>query len=187
VNRTKVAVILGSGRSMTSGVAKGLHMAGFPMAKTGDPMVDASPSNPKGHYEDRRLVDLNDRILRQLGYTWDDPPPLYVPGLWSQAVDDFTPAARDYLEYRAQEGQFGMKDPRCTVIWPVWAEAFKQVPYLEPILVAVQRDTAATSESLATRDHLDTEVARAIVETYQERTQLIVSNAWPAYIPYEPF
>lgn len=176
IQRTKVVVVLGSGRSMTSGVAKGMHKVGFPM---GEPMVDASPSNPWGHYEHQPLVALNDRILHHMGSAWDDPPPMNPPALWADAVRDNLQGARDYLQARFLEsGQFGMKDPRVTLLWPVWAEAFRQLPAVEPILVVAHRSTQQAAESLAARDKLPMSEAKALVRQYQGRACRILMDQW---------
>lgn len=138
-------------------------------------MVDPSPSNPLGHYEDRRLVELNDRVLGDQGYWWDDPPPITHP--WRRLVSVWGDEATGYLVDRFNAtGQFGMKDPRVTILWPLWAAAFRRCIHLDPIIVSVSRDRDATIASLMRRDHIDKGRAEYIVDTYHDRTTRIVKR-----------
>lgn len=177
---SKVAVVLGAGRSMTSGVAKGLDMAGFPMATPGEGMVPASDSNRRGHYEHQRLVDFNDRVLRDVSYAWDDPPPVNDMGLWGDVCDKWADQAAQYLQSRWEAtGQFGMKDPRCTVLWPMWELAFRLLAdRLDPILVVAHRDADKVAASLARRDNMDPDQALRLVLEYQVRTRIILQGSW---------
>lgn len=141
----KVAVVLGAGRSMTSGVAKGLHLAGFPMANKEGDLLAASPYQPHGHYEDRWLVELNDAILQDWGGSWNNPPDQREP------APHFINQAAAYIEGRG-EPQWGMKDPRMVLTWPVWRFAFMHYTY-DVILCKVLRDPVNVAESLSERDN----------------------------------
>jgi hypothetical protein len=139
----KVAVVMGAGRSCTSGVAKGLHLAGFPMANSEKDLIGANPTQPHGHYEDVNLVRLNDRILRDCKGAWNRPP-LHPPSMgWVSEVSD-------YISQR-KGVQWGMKDPRLVLTWLVWEKAF-ELKGIDVILIKVYRDVDRVAKSLTTRD-----------------------------------
>lgn len=158
----KAAVVLGAGRSATSAVAKGLHLAGFPM---GSPMLGQSSSQPHGHYEHKPLISLNNQILAELGWSWDDPPPAETV---EHSAGRFVDRCADYIRSRGP-GQFGMKDPRCTVLWPVWRPAFARFNDIDLITVTVHRTPERAAQSLTARDGTDYQTALRITRIYQER------------------
>ncbi len=160
----KVAVVLGAGRSATSAVAKGLHLAGFPMGK---PLIPATPGNRWGHYEHIALVELNDQILVELDAAWHQPPDLNVVEV---RAHEFVGRCCDYIDSRGAP-QWGMKDPRCVLLWPIWRQAFDRFPY-DLITVRVSRDTKRAAESLAARDNFPVDGAMTLTEAYQQRVNL---------------
>ena len=154
----KVAVVLGAPRSGTSAVAKGMHLAGFPM---GDNLLGANRSNPWGHYEDTTLVALNDQILHGLGGSWDNPPE------WPELPVSWVHDAARYITRRGRP-PWGCKDPRMVLVWPIWAAAFEQFNH-DLIIVKTWRDPAASTTSLTTRDGGSTQQAQRLIATYHDR------------------
>ena len=66
-------LVLGMSRSGTSLCTRVLNILGADLPMD---LVGPAPSNPTGHWEPKHLVALNDRILRGLGRSWDDPRPM---------------------------------------------------------------------------------------------------------------
>lgn len=160
--KPKVMVVFGSGRSATSAVARGLHLAGFPM---GDELIEPSDSNPWGHYEDRALVRLNDTMLAELDGAWDQPPPVSVVEC---AVQRLAGRCADYIASRGTE-QWGMKDPRLVLLWPAWRAAFDQFPTLDVIRVDVWREPGEIAKSYTRRDGSLFEQGMRLAHAYHER------------------
>ncbi|RLB63771.1 MAG: hypothetical protein DRH08_10630 [Deltaproteobacteria bacterium] len=159
----KVMAVIGMHRSATSAVAKGLHMAGFPMANNESTLLPPAPSNKWGHWEDKHLVTLNDKILHDFECEWNKPPH------WLDVEDDryaHVPRAVDYIKNRGL-GQWGIKDPRLVLLWPIWREAFRQFPDIDLIVVSPWRDPAAIADSLVARNNMDLVDAIRLTETYQ--------------------
>ena len=67
-------IVTGAGRSGTSAVARVLHESGVPMGRE---LAAPSSINPRGFYEDRDVLALNERILRELG-----APAMWQPAGW---------------------------------------------------------------------------------------------------------
>ncbi|HEY2211238.1 MAG TPA: hypothetical protein VGH62_06390, partial [Bradyrhizobium sp.] len=77
-------IVAGFHRSGTSSTAQLLHAAGMFF---GDDLIGAMPSNPYGHYEDREIVRLHDRILRDNGLNWqvaEDFVPIITAERWDE-------------------------------------------------------------------------------------------------------
>lgn len=107
---SKQLIIAGFHRSGTSATSQLLHRAGLFL---GYELLEANPSNPYGHFEDREVVDLHQQILTDNGRTWlvgESFLPVVNPDRWTKM--------RRIIERRNTEHRlWGFKDPRvCTFI-----------------------------------------------------------------------
>ncbi|HEX2181449.1 MAG TPA: hypothetical protein VHH10_04130 [Rubrobacteraceae bacterium] len=106
-------IIAGFHRSGTSATARLLHRAGLFL---GDELLEPLPSNPYGHFEDREVVDLHQRILYGNERTWlvDEPfLPVVTPAHWQKM--------RQIIERRNTEhALWGFKDPRACLFLMLW-------------------------------------------------------------------
>jgi len=108
----------------------------------GDELLPPGPSNPDGHFEDRRLVRWHDDVLTHNGGCWHSPPdkPIVVPAALEQRLDD---ALAPYLE---QANPWGFKDPRTCLMLPFWVDRLPGC-----VQVFTYREPAACVHSLLTR------------------------------------
>ncbi|HET7616681.1 MAG TPA: hypothetical protein VFK27_06925, partial [Bacillales bacterium] len=60
---SKAVVVLGSGRSGTSVLARAINIAGVNLGST---FIKPNPTNPKGFFENGRIVKLHKKICSQL-------------------------------------------------------------------------------------------------------------------------
>lgn len=156
-----VVCVLGMHSSGTSAVARIVNLLGVDM---GPPEVAAPArrANTKGLWELPRLTRLGERILNQLGGTWDDPPPL--PDGWQQdpALDPHRDEAREIVaEAFGDAAVRGWKDPRSSLLLPFWHDLLG--PMRHVICVRNPVDVAA---SLGRRDDMPFEKAVALWERY---------------------
>jgi hypothetical protein len=136
---TDQLIVAGFHRSGTSATAQLLHRAGLFL---GDDLLEALPSNPYGHFEDKEVVGLHHQILADNDLTWliDEP---FVPAVgehrWQQM--------RRLVEYRNTEHRlWGFKDPRACLFLALWK-------YLLPDakVLLVYRHFSGSTYSLARR------------------------------------
>ncbi|WP_273888038.1 sulfotransferase [Rubrobacter naiadicus] len=132
-------IIAGFHRSGTSLTAQLLHRAGLFL---GYEMLEANPSNPYGHFEDREVVDLHQQILGDNDLTWQVAGPLLpVVGearwRWLREI-----AERRNAEHRL----WGFKDPRVCHFLGLWKYVLPDAKVL-----VVYRHFADSTYSLARR------------------------------------
>jgi hypothetical protein len=111
-------LVLGMHRSGTSAVSGVLHHLGVSLGRAVSP---AGPSNPKGYFENTRVMLLHEEILASLGSSWDDPRPL--PQGWWEEPRVATLAERlprILGEEFGGEPLWGVKDPRLCRFLPLW-------------------------------------------------------------------
>jgi hypothetical protein len=124
---TQIVCVLGMHRSGSSLLTQVLAGNGYEL---GPKLVDASPTNPMGHYEDRFVVDTNKRLLRAFGGTWDRPPNLPDGWLTAPAVHrELARARRYHRDVVRQRPRFVFKDPRTSLVLPFWQRAFGDMSY----------------------------------------------------------
>ena len=141
-------VITGMHRSGTSLLAEILVRAGVHFGPP-EQWLPADVSNPRGYFEDRRVVDLDDRLLRASKGTWDEPPPLSPDWLEKREVHALAGEAAAWIESVATTGPWGWKDPRASLVLPFWRRV---VPGLRCVLCV--RDPVEVGRSLGKRNRM---------------------------------
>ncbi|CAN5538142.1 hypothetical protein BH24ACT22_BH24ACT22_15040 [soil metagenome] len=136
-------IIAGFHRSGTSATAQLLHRAGLFL---GHELLEALPSNPYGHFEDREVVNLHQQILIDNDRTWlvDEPLlPVVSTSCWQKM--------RQMIEHRNTEHRlWGFKDPRVCIFMMLWK-------YLLPDakVLLVYRHFSESTRSLGKRHSSD--------------------------------
>jgi hypothetical protein len=106
-------IIAGFHRSGTSFTAQLLHRAGLFL---GYELLEAKPSNPYGHFEDKDVVDLHQNILADNGLTWTVSEP-FLPVVGRSRWQRL----QQLIERRNTEHRlWGFKDPRACVFIMLW-------------------------------------------------------------------
>jgi hypothetical protein len=125
-----VICVLGMHRSGTSLITRALNLLGVDLGRQ-DHLMKANPYNPKGFWEHRLIMQLNDEILSRLGGCWDEPP-IFPPG-WQRApeFEDLGQRARAVIEKEfADAAAWGWKDPRTCLTLPFWQQLLPSMRYV---------------------------------------------------------
>ena len=125
---TKTAfVVLGMHRSGTSSVAGALARLGITPPTT---LLAPKPDNPKGFWESRVVMRLNNDILDAGGLTWRDWRAFRPETIDPQRLADLTDQIATTVE--AEFGgadQILLKDPRMCRLVPLWEPALEGLGY----------------------------------------------------------
>jgi len=142
-------LVFGMHRSGTSAITRLLQEAG---ADVGERVVPGSAGNEEGHWEDAFAVELNERLLAELGRRWDDVRPL--PGGWlqSEAAVQARQQIVDYLvRSRSRKELWAIKDPRMCLTADLWMSAVREANCRHAVVLLARHPVEVTN-SLATRD-----------------------------------
>jgi hypothetical protein len=155
-------IILGMHRSGTSLAAEIAYRWGAYIDTS--LLIETNDGNPRGYWEHRHLVELNDKLLAMVHSSWKVPP---------------TEEGRKHLTRLAKDGSFRdralslletlnpnqtvwlWKDPRLCILLPFWKEIWGSVVYLVPI-----RDPMAISSSLCARGDFSVPSALLLWQKY---------------------
>src|SRR3954463_15298504 len=112
--RTAVCV-LGFHRSGTSMTTRLLNLLGVEL---GGDLLPANHDNPRGFWEPRWMVRLNDEILSAVDASYMVPPRLDAPWDTLEALRARAGALLD--DNLGEFSLFAVKDPRLCLTWPFW-------------------------------------------------------------------
>ena len=160
----KTIVVLGMHRSATSLLARGLYKSGVFM---GHSLLGKTECNPWGHFEDIKLINLNDKILDAAGGSWDNPPnelDIYEAGY--EIRDEIKAAVK-----KRERKLWGWKDPRTTLTIRCYQPFLKN-----PIYMSCVRDPKEVAESLKRRDNMPIDAGIELAKEYNKRMLKFLSE-----------
>jgi GT2 family glycosyltransferase len=148
-------VVLGMHRGGTSAVARAISALGVNL---GNNLMPGVPGvNELGFWEDRDIVDLNDRVLSAFSASWHSVKILGEHHADPVLLDDLSAEGRSLLQDRiGRFSPYGFKDPRTARILSFWRPLF-QALNLQPRYVIVLRNPVSVAHSLRSRDNFPAE------------------------------
>jgi hypothetical protein len=150
-----IICVTGMHRAGTSVLARAVHLLGADLGPERW-LLPANDDNPRGYWEDNRVVQLNDQLLGFLGGWWHDPPTLLGEWAGEWRLEPFRVWAAQLVAERApvlDAGQpCGFKDPRLCLLLPFWRYAAA----VDRTVISV-RDPREVVDSLTRRDGLSPE------------------------------
>ncbi len=156
---SRAIVVLGMHRSGTSAIARGTAALGVDL---GNDFLDAQPENPTGYWEDRDIVELNERVLKLLGLAWDALAPIDPNRFGGWRMWRLRREARRALARRfTAKPLWGFKDPRTVRLLPFWLRVLRESRVKDAYLLAI-RNPASVAASLHARQEMDVETARRL-------------------------
>jgi hypothetical protein len=157
---SKQIAIIGMHRSGTSLVAQLLAAMGAYPGESSD-LTPPDVFNPRGYWELRDALDLDDEILAAMNANWREPAEADLAKLGEDGRRAFVNRARDIARRLDAHGTWLIKEPRMTLVFPVWRDALER-----PLCVLVWREPAAVARSLMHRDGLPFVIGLALWEEY---------------------
>jgi hypothetical protein len=174
-------LVLGMHRSGASAFAGVLGILGCALPKN---LVPPSPSDPKGRFEPKDIVEIHDEMLAALGSSWADCRRIDPADLAAATIQPFKQALLAALKRNfGPSKKFILKDPRICRFFPFWhsiagafgAELRVVIPLQNPIEVA---------RSLAERDHLPLNHGLNLWLRHVLDTELDTRGTKRIFVPY---
>ncbi|MBK8118750.1 MAG: sulfotransferase [Sulfuritalea sp.] len=143
----RLIVVLGMHRSGTSVFAGVLQHLGVHF---GDEQFGPNSWNERGYFEDRRIVELHERIFSAMGRRWNSIAPITQEEL--EKVQHLHREGVELLRTMSAGNTYmGIKDPRMCLLVPFWKAVFATVGLVPQYLFAI-RDPREVAASLRDRD-----------------------------------
>lgn len=155
--KKRIIAVIGSQRSGTSAIARGLQALGVNLGDFTGPEIKR-PDNEKGFFEDLEVSALDVAMLNSIGLTWDNPIlPIFDDNTDNTrlVLAEFYPIAKDIIRRRLEATDlFGFKDPLIARLLPLWNEAFREMGISVSYIIAC-RNPLSVAMSLQKRDKFD--------------------------------
>ena len=139
--KPKTLIILGMHRSGTSCMTRIFNLCNVNLGKT---LMKAQVDNPKGFWENSLVFEINEKILKQSGGTWSNPPSSN-----EIKVTFFDKLAMLAILYSCPNSVLGIKDPRMLITWNAWKPLIKNY-----CIVGIFRHPLSVANSLNKRNNL---------------------------------
>jgi len=121
--KEKAIIVLGMHRSGTSALAAGLERLG---ASLGHNLFSTDTNNSKGYFENKDIVEFNNRLLKALKGSWDNP--LLDGRKALEQVNDlniwYDEALLILKNNFSKDKLWAIKDPRICFLLPFWQKVF---------------------------------------------------------------
>lgn len=151
MSNKRIIAVLGMHRSGTSALTRALVAVG---ANAGDNLLPAGLDNPKGFWEDKDFVLMNERILAKLDATYDSLKLLPIGFENAPALNELLLEATLLLRSKVEHCQLlALKDPRTCRLLPFWQRVFEHLQLRVDYLIAV-RNPLSVAQSLHKRNAL---------------------------------
>ena len=160
---SRAVLVLGMHRSGTSALARGIQMLGVYL---GNNFLSPRPDNPTGYWEDKKICELNERLLEVFGLKWEDVA-LIDDGRWHEPeIEVLRAEAIEYLASQfVSQPLWGFKDPRTIRLLPFWHSVLRRLGVDECYLVVI-RNPRSVAISLVQRQGMDVATAHLLWLVY---------------------
>jgi len=165
-------IITGMHRSGTSFLIRALNLRGIYLGKFQDLVSDdwlPYQDNLRGHWEHRKVVELNENTLEYSGGSWDNiPVKIQINETIRKETKDFITELLNYKSLGA-----GIKDPRFLLSSEMW------LPFLPKdfLVVGIYREPLKVAESLKKRNGFNYAKSIKLWKIYNQKLlQLLEKN-----------
>ena len=152
-------LVMGVHRSGTSALTRVLSLLGAGLPSE---LLGPARGNPRGHWEPKRLVALDDEIFRTFGEDWWDPaaiPPDWFDG--AEAAAFAVRIAALIAEEYGDQPLIVIKDPRLCRLAPLFFTALNALG-MRPRAILPLRFPGEVIRSISARDELSPEITELL-------------------------
>jgi hypothetical protein len=142
-------------------MAGALNAIGFALGPADD-IMPADIANPEGYFELLSVVHADDELLAHFGGRWDSPPDFSPEWTEDEVAKDFVVAMRAHLEGLFGANRYLLKDPRISLLLPVWRQVTKD----RVCAIVIVRDPMEVASSLHRRNGLPIMTGLALWAAY---------------------
>jgi len=178
----KIVCIAGMHRSGTSMVSRMLISCGLYTGHS-EKIIPPRPDNPAGFWENVDFVNLNDRILKELGGGWDYFPSSVKEG-WEndKRFNHYRKIALNMTNSFKRANFWGWKDPRNSLTLPFWLDLFPDMK-----VIVCLRNPLEVATSLHNRNYSSIQFGLNLWEIYNRQlisyvqTEKIILTHYESY------
>ncbi|OQX16846.1 MAG: hypothetical protein BWK73_02610 [Thiothrix lacustris] len=155
--RGRIVVVLGMHRSGTSAITKSLELLDV---RLGSDLHPPGSDNPKGFWEDRECIEINENLLMYLGSAYDRLNLAWENFPSDPKISELMLKATQLVSKKllVNDGSWGFKDPRTCRLLGFWNQVFLALRCTVSFVIVV-RNPASVVASLGARNSIPAEKA----------------------------
>lgn len=182
-NKQICVLILGMHRSGTSSFTKILNLMGVDL---GTKLIDPFDDNPKGFFEHEEIVNLNINFLESIGVDSNAlVKNLPLNWFYDKEAKSFKEEVKNIIKKDFGSSKiFAIKDPRISLLIPVYLEALKELD-IEIFCIIAERKIQNVLSSLNKRNNLSFEEGLESYKKYYESIYLHTKNIPNLVLSYD--
>ena len=180
--RFEIIIVLGMHRSGTSTITRALKTLNVDL---GEKLMEASPYNQKGYWEDIDFHNLNMKALDALGVDTHDTTMIREDDFNIPAFLPLLISASELIKVKVGSKQpFAFKDPRTCILLPFWQQAFQQLG-IKTKYIIVSRNPLSVAASLRDRNKFD--LSKSYLHWLQHMISAVyfTKNSERVFVSYE--
>jgi hypothetical protein len=175
-------LVLGMHRSGTSALTQLLALAGADLPAN---VMPGDEHNAKGYFEPWKIARFNDERLRAAGSAWDDPFAYPFRPLAPDADAEWRERAANLFAEEFGKARWPlMKDPRATVLLPMWRAVLDALGVGARCVIPV-RHPLAVAGSLRRRDGFTDEKSALVWSAYMLAAEAYTRDLPRAFVGYD--
>lgn len=175
LSKKQCVVVLAMHRSGTSAITGLLNKMGVYL---GEELLEANEGNPKGYFENKKLLFFNDSLLNSLGTCFED---IEFDYRWIIESDDYDKYVNDLCGIIDNEFDgvdlFAIKDPRLCLLFPIYEEALKRLG-LNIKIIRMIRDPLEVAVSLKAVGDFDYNKSLALWINYNLLAEYFIGDKY---------
>ncbi|PHR56059.1 MAG: hypothetical protein COA47_13285 [Robiginitomaculum sp.] len=182
VQPANIQLIVGTHRSGTSLLTRLVSLLGFDLGRH---LMQPSFDNPRGFWENEKIVAAHDQLLSELGKDWSTAALLPENWMDTSAAKACITSLSDILIDDFQDNVPSLiKDPRLAILYPLWPKVARKLK--RPLQsIAIVRSPSSVSSSVAKRNFLDKAAAAFITISYMQAMRQNLPKKVDRLIVYE--
>lgn len=143
-----IVFVFGMGRSGTSALARALSLCGGALPAT---LLGADDGNPKGYWEPRNAMRLNEEFLTRHGSGWFDPTLRLQSAVAVDRAerDAYLEQIRAFLRDLPPAPVYIIKEPRITALSDFWFAAARQMGFCLAAAIPVRHPEEVSASQTA--------------------------------------
>lgn len=165
--KKKIICVLGMHRSGTSLLSNLINQLGVFWGDK-DELMEKHETNPDGFYELNHIVDIQERILEICQSSWDSCNWIENSLFDDDRIQVYKEHLKGYICQIYEKHNisfFGFKDPRTSILIPIWKEIFSELN-LEALYIWAVRNPEEVVNSLLRRDEYRKEYGYCLWDYY---------------------
>lgn len=145
----RAVCVLGMHRSGTSTITRAINLMGVYL---GEELLPPADDNPKGFWENIKILNLHEKILESLGTSWDDIHRIDPTLCKSHILASYKEELISLIHSEFDSSQiWGWKDPRTCLLLPLWIETLTELNIPVNFIITI-RNPLEVARSLSKRN-----------------------------------